>query len=160
MPRITQVNDLAQLNRQFQRLDLLISEHAELKSRVEHVVTQVSQAALTHAQTTLNTVAFHWDGPTLTLSWADGSIKNKSGSNVPVVAGSLIGLVANKTYWLAWNSVHKKMAAQLGVDGLLQNPNNFVLCQVFTGTAGQTGSAGGGGANSASDLSGGRYKLF
>lgn len=162
MPRITKSDDLVQLNRQFARLDLLIKQHEDLRSKLENIATQVKNTDVKHAPQTLNNVVFTWDGPTTTLSWTAGSIKNKNNQNIPVKAGHLNNLDINTYYWLAWNDAHNIMVASKSVDGLLQNQNNFVLSQVYTGTAVQTGTAGGGGSSNtgAADLSGGRYKYF
>lgn len=162
MPKITKADDLVQLNRQFARLDLLHKQNSDLQQRVENLSSQVKQFDVVHAPQTTNDILFTWTGGTTTLSWPAGSVKNKNNQNVPVSAGTLTGLTASKYYWLAWNPIHKQMIAQLGVDGLLQNSNNIVICQVFTGGGGDTGVAGGGGSSNSggSDLSGGRYKLF
>lgn len=162
MPKITKADDLSQLNREFARLDLLHKQNSELQERVSSLSHQIKQIDIVHAPQTTNNVLFTWTGSTHTISWPAGSVKNKNNQNVPVDAGSIAGLTASKYYWLAWNAIHKQMVAQLGVEGLLQNPNNIVICQVFTGAAGDSGTVGGGGSSNSggSDLSGGRYKFF
>jgi hypothetical protein len=40
------------------------------------------------------------------------------------------------------------------------NYNVHLLCQIYTGTVGQSGIAGGGGSTGGVDISGSRYKNF
>lgn len=160
MPRITKLT-LAEVNRALGHVDELKKQIGLLNDKLGAVTHQVKQLDVAHAPVTTNNVKFTWTGSTLTVSWTDGSIADRQGINVPVVAGSITGLTANQYYWMAWNKVHRVMTAQLSADVLLENPGNLVICKIFTGTAGQTGVAGGGGSSSnKSDLSGFQYKLF
>lgn len=159
MPRITELS-LSEVNRAFGQVDDLKKQIGTLKSQLQSVTQLTHQVSQTHQTATTNNLSFVWTGSTLTLSWAAGSVLDRNNVNVPVTAGAISGLVANTYYWLAWNRVHQQMVAQVAADGLLQNPINIVICQVFTGTAGQTGVAGGGASSGNSDLSGARYKLF
>jgi len=174
MPRITQLS-LPEVNRALGHIDELKKQIGSLQSQLEATKHQVSLLDLQHAPATTNNLVFTWTGSTHTLSWAAGSIADKNAGgigmndisklggahNVPVSAGSLPGLLASTYYWLAWNKVHQQMIANQSADVLFQNKNNLVICKLYTGTAGQTGIAGGGGsASSKSDLSGFQYKLF
>lgn len=160
MPKITQLS-LAEINRAFSHVDELKKQIGLLNDQLSAVKHQVKQLDFVHAPVTTNNVKFTWTGSTSTISWTAGSIADKQGVNVPVSSGSIAGLTANQYYWMAWNKVHQVMTAQLSADTLLVNPGNLVICKIFTGTAGQTGTAGGGGSSSnKSDLSGFQYKLF
>lgn len=160
MARISHL-DLNLLNRQLEKIDTLQRQVNDLHSKVKAINGTVSNVVDTHVPIRFNTLTFTWTGGTSTLSWPAGSVVDKTGNNLPVTAGAITGLSPSTYYWLAWNPVHQKMIAQVGLNGILQIHNNVVLCQLFTGTAGQTGVAGGGGSSSSgSDLTGGRYKLF
>jgi len=157
MARISKI-DLNQLNEQFLKFEELKNQLAEL--RQQHSITAQRVGTLeSHAAPTSNNLNFHWTGGSLTLNWNDGSVRDKTGANVPVKAGTLT-VLASHYYWLAWNKEHRQMVADTDAGKLLTNKNNILICQVFTGTAGQTGSAGGGGSNSATELSGAKYKNF
>lgn len=160
--RITNPNDLGQLNRAFSdQMQIMEGLVGELQKQVDNLRHQIKQVDVNHAPLTQNNITFTWTGATGTISWPAGSVKDKKGFNIPVKAGSIAGLPASTYHWLAWNPEHQQMIAQVGVDGLLQKPGNHVICQVFTGTGAQTGTVGGGGSSSnGSDLSGSRYKLF
>lgn len=160
MPRITDVNDLGQLNRALEGIDKLEKKFGTLNSQLSSITHQVNQIDTKHVPASSNNLSFTWTGGTLTLSWPAGSVVDRNNSNVPIAAGSIVGLLASTYYWLAWNQVHKQMVAQIDASILLPNTGNIVICQVFTGTAGQTGLAGGGGSSGISDLTGARYKLF
>jgi len=160
MARIRQLN-LDQLNKELVKIDALQKQVADLHQKIGDTHAKVQSIKDTHAPIQFNTLTFTWTGGTTTLSWPAGAVVTKTGENVPVATGSITGLSASTYYWLAWNPTHQKMVAQVGLNGLLQIPDNVVICQVFTGTGAQTGVAGGGGSSSSgSDLCGARYKLF
>lgn len=159
MARINKI-DLDQINRQLDGVDSLFHEVQNLKGQLASVHTNLRNVIATHSPATSNNVTFTWTGSTQTLSWPAGSVKDAKGINIPVLAGSLTSLSASTYYWLAWNKIHQQMVSSTNADTLLENINNTVICQVFTGTTGQTGTAGGGGSQSAVDLSGARYKNF
>lgn len=159
MPRITDASDLGQLNRALSGIDDLQRQFGQLNKQLGAVNHQIQTINTKQIPATTNNLQFVWTGSTTTLSWGNGSVNDRENINVPVRAGSLI-LAPSSYYWLAWNSVHQQMAAQVAADGLLQNQNNIVICQIFTGTSGQSGVAGGGASSGNSDLSGARYKLF
>ena len=161
MPRITSTKDLSQVNKQVGITDALQKQIDVLTERFKRVNTMVDDISSTHIPSFLNTIVFTWTGATGTISWPAGSIINKGNINQPVTAGSIPGLLPNTYYWLAWNPRLLQMVVKVGVDQLLQIKGNTVICQVYTGTAGQTGIVGGGGSSSSgSDLTGARYKLF
>jgi hypothetical protein len=160
MPRITKV-DLTEINRALGHIDELKKQFGTLQLALSSVKQQVTHLDVIHAPATSNTLVFTWTGSTLTLSWPAGSIANKNSVNTPVAAGHIANLLASTYYWLAWNAEHQQMVANTDANILFQNSGNLVICKLFTGTAGQTGVAGGGGSSSAkSDLSGFQYKLF
>ena len=153
--------ELNELNKQLERIDQLEKRIADLHSQVKAINGNVAAISNTHVPIQFNTLTFNWTGATGTISWAAGAVVNKLKKNLPVAAGSIAGLSPNTYYWMAWNPFHQRMIAQVGLNGVLQIHDNIVLCQLYTGTAGQTGVAGGGGSSSSgSDLTGGRYKLF
>lgn len=158
MGRISKI-DLVQLNQQFRKLGELENQFRQLQN--DHDLTRQQLLAVQLQNTaTNNNLIFTWTGSTLTLSWATGSLRYKTTSAIPIAAGSIANLLASSYYWLAWNKVHSQMAADVDVTKLASNPTNILICQVFTGTAGQTGVAGGGGSNNATELSGVKYKNF
>lgn len=151
---LNQVNDLADLVEELRRR-LTISEQ-----RVQDLGNTVADVKRQHAFATTNSLTTTWVGGTSTLSWAAGAARDKTGKYYPFPAGSAV-LSPSTYYWFAWNPVHSVMAVQPSIDGLLQNSHNIVICQVFTGTAGQSGAAGGGGSEPAGNgLSFSRYKNF
>lgn len=160
MPRITKL-DLVEINRALSHIDDLKKELRSTKQNLEAVKHQVGLLDYLHAPLTTNNLVFTWTGSTLTLSWPAGSIHDKNLVNIPVQAGTISNLLASTYYWMAWNKIHQQMVANPLADVVFQTQNNLVICKLFTGTAGQTGVAGGGGsASSKSDLSGFQYKLF
>ena len=160
MPRISKLT-LSEVNRALVHIDELNKQIGILRSQLDATKQQVKSLDVVHAPLTTNNITFTWTGATSTLSWTAGSIANKNSINTPVIAGSIAGLAASTYYWLAWNAEHQQMVANQSADVLFQNKNNLVIAKIFTGTAGQTGTAGGGGsASSHSDLSGFQYKLF
>ena len=160
MARITSVKDLSQLNKQLERIEALQKQLNAAQQQIASVHTRLTSIENTHVPSRSNTVVFTWTGSTHTLSWPAGSVVDRAGVNVAVAAGSITSLTASTYYWLAWNAVHQQMAIAVNVNTLLNIPGNIVICQLFTGTGSQTGVAGGGGSQSASDLTETRYKLF
>jgi hypothetical protein len=159
--RITNVNDLSQLNKALSHIDSLRKQVSDLQEQLAVVHKKVTDIHAQHAPAVSHNLTFNWTGAGGQLDWAAGSLLDKQNTNVPVTGGLITGLAPNTYYWLAWNKEHKQMLAHVGTDNLLTNPNNTVICQVFTGSGIQTGVAGGGGSSSSgSDLSGSRYKLF
>lgn len=176
MPRINKL-DLNQINRQIDRIDSITEQLGSLQNLVNNVGFQATIADPQHAPSTTNNLTFTWTGGTTTLSWNAGYIKSKNWSAptlprpaaissapgaqhiFPVAAGTL-SLTPSTYYWLGWDSIHQQMIATQDASSLHANKNMHIICQIFTGTAGQTGAAGGGGSSGVSDLSGVRYKLF
>ena len=175
--RITGPGDIAIINSELKRLDLLQSQLADATSRIGELEKHTQQIRDTRGIPAVNNLVFTWTGGTLTLSWATGYVQDNSLNNYPVIAGSLV-LVASTTYWLAWNPLHHKMAFNTSLISLLAGPglaqadatvggsnvsygNNLVICSVYTGTSGQSGTAGGGGSDPGGTGPNGRsYKDF
>lgn len=176
MPRIAQVT-LDQINRQIDLLDNLHSQVKDLKQQLDFATQHVAISDPAHAPDTSNNLTFTWTGGSQQLSWPQGFLKDKNWVAqttinpavkssakgqvhiFPVPAGTL-PLNPSTFYWLGWDPQHQKMLASTDASTLHGNYNVHIICQIFTGTAGQTGVAGGGGSNSGVDLSGARYKNF
>lgn len=176
MPRIATL-DLTQVNLQVDRIDKMESQLLALTKKVNNVGFQATTADPTHGTQTTNNITFTWTGGANTISWPAGIIQDKNASaqkvitkaavssapgalhNFPVTAGTL-ALTPSTYYWMGWDHTHNVMQAQTDVRTLYQNQDVLVVCQLFTGTAMQTGVAGGGGSQMGFDLSGARYKLF
>jgi hypothetical protein len=177
--------ELNELNKELHKLEGLHNRLSKVEEGLSIAAFQSHQLDYVHGRPTFNNLVFTWTGGTTTLSWASGWIKDKNAvseignafsqspsygiksalipaitHNIPVPAGSITGLTASSYYWLGWDSSTSKMYALKDITKLYTLNNVQVVCQVFTGTAGQTGTAGGGGSQSGSDLSGARYKLF
>lgn len=151
--------DLNLLNIQLDRLETIHNQVATLQTQLSTAATKINSVSSTHVPSTSNNLQFTWTGSGSKISWPAGSVKDALGINIPVLAGST-NVSASTYYWLAWNKVHNQMVIDTNADNLLQNKNNTVICQLYTGTTGQSGVAGGGGSQSGVDLSGSRYKLF
>ena len=159
MPRIAHA-DVAEINQKLSaRIDDLEKRIITLQRTAKDIHETVFLRTAADAPHTTNNLIFTWTGGTGTLSWPAGHLVDARNINTPVMAGSL-NLSPSTFYWLSWNKQHQQLQANKNATGLLQNPNNIIICQIFTGTAGQSGVAGGGGSQSASDLSGARYKNF
>lgn len=176
MPRISKLS-LDQINKQVDLIDSLHLQLKNLQTLVDNIGHQATASDPTHAPATSNNLVFTWTGGTTTLSWPQGYLKSKNW-NVqttarpaaistapgtqhifPVTAGS-VSLNTNQYYWMCWDYIKNQMIATQDVSAFHSNKNVHVICQIFTGTAGQTGVAGGGGSTGVSDLSGARYKNF
>lgn len=173
--RIAQVN-LDQVNRQIDRLDIAQNEIAELRRRLDNIGNQVIIADPFHAPSTTNNLVFTWTGGAATLTWPQGYIKDKnwnaqivgtpafsSAPGIPHIFGVPAGtltLSPSTYYWLAWDPDHQQMRATGDASTLHGDKDVHIICQIYTGTAGQTGVAGGGGSTGGVDLSGTRYKNF
>lgn len=176
MPRIATLS-LDQINRQIDTLDILRSQIAELKSRLDIVGNSAAIADPIHAPATTNNMVFTWTGATTTLSWPQGYLKSKNWNaqtiTLPAIKSSAPGqqhvytipagsmsLLASTYYWLGWDASHQTMLATKDASTLHGNYNVHIICQIFTGSGAQTGTAGGGGSQTGVDLSGTRYKNF
>lgn len=176
MARIAKL-ELNQLNPQLQRIDELHSRLAAVESQLKNTSQQITQLDYGHAPLTTNNLTFTWTGGTKTISWGNGFIQDKNAvaqrlaqtpvssaagppHNIQVQAGSLVVPTASTYYWLGWDNQHLQMAASKDAGSLLQNHNVVIICQLFAGTSGQTGTAGGGGSTGGTELSGAKYKLF
>lgn len=174
--RITNEADKAQLNAALQRIDSLRKIVIDMQQQMGAMKHLLESIDVTHAPATTNNLVFTWTGGTTTLSWANGFLQDKNATankivgqhlatapgivhNHQVIAGSM-HLTASTFYWLAWNPTHQEMVASTDAGKLFQNPGNLIICQIFTGTGGQTGVAGGGGSTGGTELSGAKYKNF
>lgn len=177
MARIAKL-ELNQLNLQLDRIEELHKRLAAVENRIAKHSFIIAATDPLHAPQTTNNIVFTWTGGTTTLSWTAGWIKDKNWnaqslgtpaiSSAPGVqhiwsipAGSLT-LTASTFYWLGWDPDKNTMRAEKDVSNLHGDRDIQIICQLFTGTGAQTGTAGGGGSSNAngSDLSGTRYKLF
>ena len=146
--RITNIErDLPALNKKLSELDNLRTELKQLRQITQQHAKSLTSIEKTREFTGVNNIEFTWTGGTLTLSWTAGSVQDRNGNYVPVSTGSK-ALSANTHYWAAWNPVHSVMAFAVDLSTLNQNSGNLVLCRIHTGTGGQAGVAGGGGADS------------
>lgn len=175
--KITGVGDTAIINSELKRLDQFqktINEHTQ---QLQELIKHNAQIRDARAIPSTNNLVFTWTGGSLTLSWSSGYVQDSSLRNYPVIAGSIV-VAASTNYWLAWNSRQLSMAFSTSLQTLVTgvgnaasltptggsnvaSGNNLVICEVFTGTAGQSGTAGGGGSDPGGvGQSGKEYKLF
>jgi hypothetical protein len=176
MPRISELT-LDQINRRFDALDILQEQFLNVQQRVNNIGQSVDINDPIHAPQTTNNFIFTWTGGAQTLSWPQAFIKDKNWVaqtlaspsikssakgqvHLYTVPAGILSATASTYYWLGWDPIHQKMLAVQDVSTLHGNYNVHIICQVFTGTVGQTGVAGGGGSTSGVDLSGARYKNF
>jgi hypothetical protein len=168
---------LDQVNRQLDILDTLQKQVYDLQQQGQFAAQQVVVADPIHAPSTTNNLNFTWTGGTGVVSWPQAFIKDKNWKAqttprpvvisaapgqqhiYPVTAGNLT-LKPSTYYWLGWDHVHQQMVAVTDASSIHGDYSVHVICQIYTGTTGQTGSAGGGGSTSGVDLSGLRYKNF
>lgn len=175
--RITTESDLSELNQALQRVDSLRKQVTSMIQELGAVKKQVAAINVTHAPVTTNNLVFTWTGASGTISWTQGFLQDKNATankligqgnfNAPgvvhnhaILAGSTPSLTASTFYWIAWNPIHRQMVFSPDAGKLYQNTDNILICQIFTGTAGQTGVAGGGGSTGGTELSGAKYKQF
>jgi hypothetical protein len=158
--RITDVKDLPKLNKELVRIDQAFNQLNKLSLTTKHLAKQL---VLTKGQsnfTGINNVLFTWTGGTLTLSWNAGFLIDDKGKTWPVQAGSKV-TVANTYYWTAWNPVQQAMTISTALKPIVAVKGNLVICKLFTGTAGQSGTVGGGGSETSGDgVNTKEYKLF
>lgn len=67
MARISKI-ELNQLNKQFDRLENVISRLGRIQSHLEGIRFQVAQLDYLHAKQTTNNLTFTWTGATTTIS--------------------------------------------------------------------------------------------
>lgn len=158
------VKDLPSLNKELSKFDLHDQQINDLKSQVGQLQKQLLVDTTTGPENHLsqNNIIFTWTGSTTTLSWAPAYI-HSNGTYIHIAAGSL-SLTASTYYWMAWNSIHQSMSAQTNYQNLINALGSgklFILAQIFTGTGGQTGAAGGGGTEPGGVGNNGKqYKSF
>jgi len=176
MPRIAQLT-LDQVNRQIDTIDALQKQIADLQQQMAHVGQTSNIADPIHAPLTTNNLSFTWTGGSQSLSWLQGFVKDKNWQAQTIASPTVISSakgqfhffaissgslsVAPSTYyWMGWDPVHQIMLATPDAATLHGNRGVHIICQLYTGTVGQTGVAGGGGSTGGVDLSGSRYKNF
>ena len=137
------------LNKELRKLDQARRDLLLEQRRTRRLRESLTIAEEIRAESQIDTADFQWVGPSTKITWVAFKIKNKAGDVIQVPAGERTGLTASTYYWLAWNPVHKIMAAATSVDTLTNNPINLIVCRIFTGTGAQTGDAGGGGSTGA-----------
>lgn len=162
MRKITSFKDVAVANKEIS--DHLTSVQNQLSAalkKLDETNTRFENATNSQLRNaTTNDLVFTWTGSTGHVAWPGGSLKDTQGK-IHVVPPSNLVLTPSTYYWMVWNPTHQKLQAVTGVDNpVYSNPNNYVICQIFTGTNVQSGTAGGGGSTSSRDLSGARYKNF
>jgi hypothetical protein len=176
MPRISELT-LDQVNRKIDILDQVQNQVADIQAKADFAAQQVVIADPIHAASTTNSLNMTWTGSTGVLSWPLGFIKDKNWNAQttvrPVIKSSAPGqqhvyqiapgsmtVQPNTYYWVGWDPTHQTMVIEKDASIIHGNYNVHLLCQIYTGTAGQSGVAGGGGSNGGVDLSGLRYKNF
>jgi len=176
MPRINAIT-LDQLNRQFEKLDIISAQINDTQRKLQEIGQSVSISDPIHAVQTTNNLNFVWSGVAQQITWVQGFVKDKNWAAQTVASPAIkssakgqkhlftipagtLSLVPSTYYWLGWDPVHQKMLSTSDVSVLHGNYNVHVLCQIYTGTVGQSGTAGGGGSTGGVDLSGARYKNF
>lgn len=176
MPRINALT-LDQINRQIDTLDTLQNQVGALQSQSDFTSQQVAINDPIHAPATTNNLHFVWNGGTQTIAWEAGFIKDKNWTaqtlSRPAILSSAPGqqhvyavqaggtsLAPSTYYWAGWDHAHQQMVITPNADQIHGNHNVHIICQFYTGTSAQSGSAGGGGSTGGVDLSGSRYKNF
>jgi|SRR5581483_465552 len=171
--RVTDPKDPTILNKELgNKVDALRKEFNSLRDIVHQVRHQVVLSNLDKAKTlATNNCVFTWTGASNHLSWNNSAVVDVVNTTYPIYAGTLT-LSPSTFYWMVWNKEHKVMTALADIRTLFSgnsgqalsgshaSDNNIIICQIFTGTGGQTGIAGGGGSTGGSDLIGARYKNF
>lgn len=153
--------DIQVLNQALQELDTHTDTLRLVQKQQKLLTTQVQAIQNKREVFSTNNLKFHWTGSTLTLSWDPGYIIDKLGGTVPTVGGISPQLVANTYYWIGWSDIQKQMSFQQKAGSLAVIPGIHVVANIFTGTGGQTGVAGGGGSEPGGDgITGAKYKLF
>lgn len=171
MPRISSVEDLGQLNKALQKIDKLEKKLLQTQDNLLRVTKRVATMDALHAPTpTTNDLVLTWNGPGGSLAWPQASIRDKNAGalvavsgaqhTVPVTAGTLTGLSPSTHYWIGWSRSQNQLVASTDAHPLLNQQDIHIVCRVFTGTAGQSGVAGGGGSSAVRDISGLTYKNF
>jgi hypothetical protein len=176
MPRIAEL-DLDQVNKQFDKIDILQSQVDHLVSQSNFAAQQVVIADPIHAPQTTNNLSLTWTGGTKVLSWPLAYIKDKNWAaqttsrpaaissapgqqHIYTIPPGTLTLNPSTYYWIGWDAPHQQMIATLDASTIHGNYAVHIVCQIYTGTTSQTGSAGGGGSTGGVDLSGSRYKNF
>lgn len=160
--RITSFEDAATANKhvtnKISELEKRIQASEDNFNQLQHkYLSTLDNARNSH---TTNNLVVTWTGGPNTLAWPAANIQDALDKTEQVPAGSLT-LLPSTYYWILWNRAHRRLVAARGVtQSLFTNNANHLLFQIFTGTSGQTGVAGGGGSTSTRDLSGARYKNF
>lgn len=171
MPRISDPESVSQLNKALQKIDKLEKKLLVNQDQLLQVQKQVTSLDAQHAPSpSTNNIVLTWTGGSGTISWPQANLQDKNaGSNpvtpglqhtIPIVAGSKAGLTASTHYWVGWSKTQQKLIFSTDAHPLLNQQDMTVVCRIFTGTAGQSGVAGGGGSQSTRDLSGLTYKNF
>lgn len=160
--RITSFEEAATANKQvlnkITALEKRVQEGDDRFNQLQHkYISTLESQRNSH---TTNNLVFTWTGGSTTLSWPIANLQDALNKTHVLPAGSLV-LAPSTYYWMLWNETHNRIIAVTGLTKtFFTNNENHILCQLFTGTSGQTGVAGGGGSTSQRDLSGARYKNF
>jgi hypothetical protein len=176
MPRISELT-LDQVNRKIDILDGLEAQVADIQTKADFAAQQVVIGDPIHAPSTTNNLSMTWTGGSGVLSWPLAFIKDKNWnaqttirpaikSSAPgqqhiyqITPGS-ITVQPSTYYWVGWDHAHQTMVVTQDASVIHGNYNVHLLCQIYTGTVGQSGIAGGGGSTGGVDISGSRYKNF
>ncbi len=131
--------DLPKLNKELQRLDSL---QQQLDLANKKLANQDQRLKLVQGHqsdfTPTNNLVFTWANPNLT--WPAGWIRDNTGRNFPVPAGTISGLTNTGVYWLGWNDGHQVMASSHSLSDIAV-PLIITVCRV-TLNAGVVGCGG------------------
>jgi hypothetical protein len=160
--RITDIGkDLAVLNQQLAAIDQIRENVTQLQKNNGVLTAQVTKTQQQRGIVATNNVVFTWHGASLTFTWPAAFVRDASNNYYPIPAGTSIPLLASTFYWAAWNPTHQTMSWQTSVDALASVATLQIIANVFSGTAAQSGHAGGGGTEPGLDgINGTKYKLF
>ena len=151
------------INRKLETFDLQQKQIATLKSTVNSLQSTLDALQAQRQTVGANNILFTWTGGTLTLSWSAGYVQDTRGranATVPVAAGSQL-VAASTYYWIGYNPNQMQMSIQTDLTKLTALPAMILICRLYTGTAGQSGNAGGGGSEATGNGALAKeYKLF
>jgi hypothetical protein len=146
--RITDINkDLPVLNDALASIADLQQFVNEQRQQNQALAAKLQTISQQKGTTSTNNLQLTWTGSTLKFSWPAAFVRDAFNNYFPIPAGTSQALLASTNYWVGWNAAQQQMSFQVNLNLLTSIVNELIVCQIFSGTAGQSGSAGGGGTD-------------
>jgi len=134
------------INRKLETFDLQQKQIMLVKNSLANLNASITDLQNRKQTVGADNLSLTWTGATQLVSWPAAFVYSKEQETFAIPAGSVAAL-SSTAYWFAWSPSQATMSFNTNLQTLNAINNLIVICQITTGTSGQSGLAGGGGTD-------------